>query len=778
MALPLHWYSHVHSPDARRSRAVLAFSVLAATIVFGSTLHAQVVPIEQEPGAKLRSLLGANPNLDVIREGGKIARIYGGVVSTGRNAAESADAFLRDNADILDSDFGQLLAEGPRADGEHVVPLGFDEATDSYRFSLVGYRQHVNGVPVFRSDVRCLVRNEPGYPLVLVSNSLKDVRTYAATFQGRAISPSKLDLRRASKEPLSRFGDGAEMSEQEQVIWAGYGDIAVDAPRLAYKFIVQGPHIGGTGIEQRILFVVDADSNKILFEEDQILHANVSCSVQGNCTTGTAAAECNAEVPTGLPYAAVTAGGATYYADANGSVTVPNASSAAVSINSSMALGGRYFQVIDASPLPESSITQSSAGGSLVFLHNAANTDESNRAEVNAYLHANKARDFVLQHHPGFPIIATQTVFPIEVQFAGTCNAFYLGNRMRFYASGGGCRNSAFSTIVYHEYGHHVVFCAGSDQGAYGEGFGDSLAAVMTDESRLGVGFNTCTAASRDANNTVQYSTLGCSSSGSESHDCGMLLSGSVWSVRDRLQVTNPTAYRTILARLLVDSALLHGNTTAISHSIVADWLALDDNDGTIANGTPHYNEIYGGFAAHGLYGYATRATLWSRSVPETSNPPSTTPWANEGYASGQPVCVDCNSSLCQYATNSTNSNTTPLTCVDFDNYTLPAGHRIVKVEVEVAGRYNTATTASIGFRAWAPGYPIDSGWRNTASFSSGTLCEPRCGYAGDITALSTSWDAAKVNALQFQIRRQAGLTNNILRVVSMRVIVTSAPIQ
>jgi subtilisin family serine protease len=166
----------------------------------------------------------------------------------------------------------------------------------------------------------------------------------------------------------------------------------------------------------------------------------------------------------------------------------------------------------------------------------------------------------------------------------------------------------------------------------------------------------------------------------------------------------------------------------------------------------------------------ATRTTHWATSVPNNSA------WTDESYAAGAQTCDDCNSSACQYSTNSTNGNTTALTAADFENFTLPAGRRITKVELEAVARYNTATSANIGIRAFIPG-GLDSGWRTTPSFTSGTTCAPRAGATGDITSLSGNWTAAMINNLQFQIRRQSNLSNNTLRVVSIRLMVTTAPL-
>lgn len=167
--------------------------------------------------------------------------------------------------------------------------------------------------------------------------------------------------------------------------------------------------------------------------------------------------------------------------------------------------------------------------------------------------------------------------------------------------------------------------------------------------------------------------------------------------------------------------------------------------------------------------------TLWAVSVPETSSPASTTPWANESYAAGAETCNDCNTAACQYSTNATNGNTTPLRAVDFQAFSLPTGMRITNVRVEVAARYDTNTSANVGFRAFAPSYALNTNWRNSSAFSSGTLCASRLGTAGDITSLSANWTAAMVNDLQFEVRRQAGLSSNTLRVVSMRLVVTTS---
>ncbi|MEY4820579.1 MAG: hypothetical protein RLY72_231 [Planctomycetota bacterium] len=205
-------------------------------------------------------------------------------------------------------------------------------------------------------------------------------------------------------------------------------------------------------------------------------------------------------------------------------------------------------------------------------------------------------------------------------------------------------------------------------------------------------------------------------------------------------------------------------------------------NLATLSRGFPKLRAFALSFLALTVTQAPSRAdvfNLWATSVPETSVPASTTPWTNESYAAGAPTCTNCNTSSCQYSTNAVSGNTTPLTAVDFANFTLPANHRITRVQVEAPMRYDANTTANVGFRAFAPNHGLDTGWRNSPSFNSIAVggvyvCADRLGSMGDITGLDANWTAAKVNNLQLQLRRQTGLTNNTLRVLGMRLVVTT----
>ncbi len=156
-----------------------------------------------------------------------------------------------------------------------------------------------------------------------------------------------------------------------------------------------------------------------------------------------------------------------------------------------------------------------------------------------------------------------------------------MASSITFCRAASGYPNTAFSTVVHHEYGHHLVACAGSGQDEYGEGMGDVMGHLITDDPGAAWGFyGSCSEALRNADNTMQYPCSG------EIHYCGQLLSGCVWSIRNALQVTYPTTYIDILADLAINSMLLHSGG-GIAPDITIDYLTLDDDDGDIDNGTP-----------------------------------------------------------------------------------------------------------------------------------------------------------------------------------------------
>jgi hypothetical protein len=376
------------------------------------------------------------------------------------------------------------------------------------------------------------------------------------------------------------------------VIWAGVDDMQVE-PRLAVQFVAEG----GSPLEpetyEKWLILVDAETGAVLYQESQILEIDVVGNVSGLATQGVGADICEPEALEVMPYARVNIGGTVAFADEGGDFVIPNPGSSPVTVVSPVR--GRWFRVFNQGGPDTVLSMEVTPPGPANFVHNAANDEEFIRAEVNGYVESNVVRDFTLTYNPSYPTIWNQTEFTVNVNINASCNAFYSGDAINFYRAQGGCSNTANTTVVHHEYGHHLVAVAGSGQGQYGEGMSDTMAVLITDTSELAIGFfNDCNSGLRSADNDLQYPC------GGGSHFCGQLISGCVWDTRNELVITEPSDYRDILSNLAVNAILLH-NGSNITPQITIDYLTLDDDDGDITNGTPHYDEIDAGFGAHNM---------------------------------------------------------------------------------------------------------------------------------------------------------------------------------
>lgn len=537
--------------------------------------------------------------------GGRITRAYGVPMSTGSNAVDSATRFMNRHVRMLGARPEEMSSIGPFPDARHVQPAGWDRALGAFRYTIVGFTQQAAGIPVFQSSLKLLVRNEPGWPVTLAASDLRDLGDLPRLLAGQR--PQLPPVTTYASVVLGPEAARVPTQDASLVIFAG-SDSVPHEPTLAVRFVVERGEPGDAAYS-KVLHVTDARDGTPLYQESLVcsLGEGIDCQVRGNATQGYVADPCAPEVTTPMPYARVEWSGpatGSAFGDATGAVTIPYTGADPLTVTAR--LGGRYFTVNDSGGTTVSTLSISLLPGAFqAFTHNLANATEALRAQVNAYLHANIARDLVLDYNPSFPVIVAQegsSAFPINVNIAQTCNAFYNGTSINFYRAGGSCNNTAFGTVVHHEYGHHLVNVAGSGQGEYGEGFSDVVGVLVTDNPRLADGFSTCGTGIRRADNTCQFQATGCSSCGSAIHSCGQLISGCVWDTRLLIGQTKPTEALDIIRTLALDSVLLHAGTS-ITPDITVDFMMLDDDNATIADGTPHYDEIQAGFSAHGMPG-------------------------------------------------------------------------------------------------------------------------------------------------------------------------------
>jgi hypothetical protein len=531
-------------------------------------------------------LQDAFPDVQFYAQGPQITRVWGAIFGLGQTPEHTADAFIREHSAVFDV-APQELQPGSAVSGEYTLPLMYQPETGTYKFTLVQYHQAKDGLPVYQADLRLLVGNEPDNPLVWAGSSLKSLGDFtvpAATLRSPAYDA-------VFGAALNAVPSLVNFTDSTLVIYAGV-DEQKAAPTLAVTFVADNYGSPTATRPERYRFVADASTGEILYQEDLIVFTNVTGNVSGLATTIPKSDTCNPEVSTPMKYATVSIGSTTAYTDPNGNFTITNSGTSAVTVSSPMS--GHYFFVSVLAGTLDALSQSVTPPGLANFVHNAANSDELVRSQINAYVQANVVRDWVLTYNPSYPSIATDVNFPLYVNSSNSTycpgNAWYDGTALNFCRAGGIYPNTAYSSVVHHEYGHHAVESGGSGQDQYGEGMGDSFAVCLADDAILGYGFEgNCSAGIRTANNTMQYPCT------SDIHTCAQLLSGCVWSTRNALVTTNPYTYKAILSNLVVNSILMHTGGS-ITPQIYADFTTLDGGPTG-----PHHAEIYAGFSAHNM---------------------------------------------------------------------------------------------------------------------------------------------------------------------------------
>jgi hypothetical protein len=555
---------------------------MAVTLVMANVAAGLSGTAPQRIGDARAQLKQAYPEVQFLVQERHLAQVYGTAFGYGLSTEQSADTFVQTYAQVFGASPADLLP-GNAVNDLYTLPM-YDDESGTYKGTVVCYRQYQQGIPVYGADLRLLVQNKAGYPLILANSSLVDLGDFVVPATAARISEGAAHAAAAAFAPgLINFGTA------ELVIWPD-PDGKPRVPRVALSFEADNG-LPATPDFAKFHFVADAISGEILHADDLILHTNVTGSVHGQSTTPPKADICSPEVDMAMPYAKVAIGSTVAYADAAGNFTIPNGGTSPVTVTSYMA--GQYFVVADQGGGLETLTQTVTPPGPANFMHNAANTSEFIRSEVNSYIQANVVRDWVLVQNPLYPTIPAQTGFQINVNLNQTCNAYYDGVSINFYRAGGGCSNTGYANVVHHEYGHHIVQCGGSGQDAYGEGMADCTAVCIADNSIIAPGFysNDCTNGIRDANNNLQYPCSG------EIHYCGQLIAGCVWSTRNALTITNPSTYLAIISKLTLNSVPLHGPTGNITPAIYNDFIAVDN---TYYSGA-HQAEITAGFQAHNM---------------------------------------------------------------------------------------------------------------------------------------------------------------------------------
>ncbi len=536
--------------------------LLAATV---ATAAAQ----RSSPLASARELLRQYPGVRYVRDGG-VQAYYGRAMTQAATPDDAAELWLLDHA----SSFGV-------ADPQLVLIRRLDVAYG--RFTAFVYAQTIDGLPVEYGMLTLLVLND-GTPRVV----LAEARLARPSGQ-RATVRVPADQAIASVRTLADYQHLPVWSDATQV-YLGAGGTA----RRVWKFVGEQPRLTA---REKYTFFVDVTTGRLVDVRNEVLQAEISGTVQGNATPGDAPdTASNPPVPAPMPKIEVRAGSVQTFTDSNGNYVLTGIGGT-VTVSTDVSTG--QWVDINNQAGGDLSLSQSvTPPGPGDFLFNPS-PSQFTTAQVNAFIHTTLSHDFIADRSS---FTGLDIRLPVNVNIADVCNAFFDGSSTNFFQSGSGCVNTAYSTVVAHEYGHFIINQLGLPQGPFGEGYGDTIAVLLYDTGIIGRDFAGPGNHVRNVDTADQQYPC----SNFDPHVCGQTLAGIWFDIMRGFEATYGNATGLEMARQLSvdwitttvgppDSDNSAGPITAV------EVLTLDDDDGNLDNGTPHAGLICTAFENHGI---------------------------------------------------------------------------------------------------------------------------------------------------------------------------------
>jgi Zn-dependent metalloprotease len=288
-----------------------------------------------------------------------------------------------------------------------------------------------------------------------------------------------------------------------------------------------------------------------------------------------------------------------YYTDNNGDVALPMNLGAQVRYK----LEGLYADIQTSGTT--SDIYQDLAVSNNIIFDNSNSTIQ----ERTAYQAVNNIHDHFLAVFPNYPSNGIlNEPMQTNIDEAGSCNAFFDGSSINFYAEGGGCHATAkIPDVVYHEYGHAInsdwyngnSWNGGMQNGGLNEGYADVWALSLTVSPVLGFGWDlldpSISVRRYDQNRKVYPQDLV-----GEVHADGEIIAGAFWDTYLNL---NSMSQMLDLFKYTYDANIdgPDGDEGTIYTDILLEVLYADDNDADLTNGTPNDIAIVSAFNLHGI---------------------------------------------------------------------------------------------------------------------------------------------------------------------------------
>jgi hypothetical protein len=535
--------------------------------------------------AGISDLRGLYPGAQTLVEQGRVKTIYGVPMTPGANAHDAATRFLQMHADVFNAGLLNLTE-----DWSTTVMGG--------RFTVFSYTQSIGGVPVELGMARVLVLNGAVPRVVYAAGNLAPVP--AAGLGVASVTPAvALGVAQGDKvgQTMASWGTPELVVFQGEVNWT--------APVLTWKVSGQG---AGEHTQNRKTFFVNAQTGAVVHIRDDVQYSDVNGTVAGWASPGVYPdAPYNPPALLNMPNMRVgIAGGNAAISNTSGQFTITNGGTAPVTVSSSIGLAGGFGgQWVNVVPVVGEALTATSGPvtppgpANLVF---NVSPSEHLTAQVNGAIGTTITHNYFKGLAPGFT--GLDFALRCNTSLADTCNAFFDGGSINFFASGNGCVNTAFSTVISHEYGHFIVSRLGLSQGAFGEGYGDTNASMIWDDAITGRGFSGQGTAVRNpvgANIQVPCNAF----CGGEVHCCGQQLPAAWWRILTNMRATYGQANGLAMTRemevawsLITDGG---NGVDAIAARTAVEVLTVNDDDGNLLNGAPDYARICPAFAQGGV---------------------------------------------------------------------------------------------------------------------------------------------------------------------------------
>ena len=525
-------------------------------------------------------------------ETGSVRWLYGGAAEpraiprTDADFVELARGFVAEAEPMLGIGNGTLAF-----DKAVFLPLGLAGSSDKL---TVRFRQEVGGVPVRRGFLNALFLYQGGELISLDTTGLPDL-------EGFLVAPTVApQTARTAAFNLFRDESGIDPTSVESAeLWIAQEE---QGGRLVPTLVwAVGVRLTDPGFEpEGATYLLAARGPVRLVAREELIHRfDVGGTVLSNATPGLRPdTPFDTPVPFPMQYMRVTSSAGTVFTDENGFFNFPGASGP---LDVTVAYEGPFNHVVnDVGAEHVLTVTLPSGTGNTILMN--PSPTEFITSQANVFEGVNELRDWTRAVNPAddtADFVADSVVNLSTVE----CNAFFVGDAVHFRAAGPTCPNFAYSSVVAHEMGHWLNELYGSGNGpdGFGEGNADVFAMYLYDDPNFALGWAGTQSVLRTGENSRPFCGVGCYA---EVHDAGEVLMGALWKVRKRLNDSLGDAAGDATADLLFNAWMNAYDDSMIAPIIEEHWLVLDDDDGFIANGTPHYDEIDGGFRDQSFPGF------------------------------------------------------------------------------------------------------------------------------------------------------------------------------